>query len=265
MRRGLTSILLLTAVSAVLPGSAFAATSNSILLPGFVEAVLNGGFAPAELPAHERAPVSLALTERIRSQDGSRPSALQELEVELDRHLAFSVKGLPRCPAPLRSRQSRTETLPQCEKAKVGSGAVLVDVAFLEEPPVQVRGTLSIYNGGVRDRRTTFWLYTYLPAPVAGTILAPLRFRRETRGPFGSSGALTMPKIAGGYASVTYLGLRFRKGIFAASCPTGKSPGRATAHLVDGTVLICTYTQTCRASVAATSGGLGPWPPAGSP
>lgn len=252
MRRKLTSTWVLGGVLAVLAGGAFATASASDLLPPPLEAVFKDSFAPSKLPAHGAAPISFALTETIGNQDGSHPPALQELEIELDRPLGVSVKSLPRCSRPMQDYGPRTDTLERCEDAKVGSGTIEVEVAFPEQQPVRTTGRLNVYNGGFSDGHTMFWLYALIPAPVTGAIFVPLEFRRGKNGRYGLKGQLKLPKIANGSGSVTYLGARFQKGVFTASCPRGELQGHSTAHFVDGTILSSTLVRHC--STAAASG-----------
>jgi hypothetical protein len=240
-----TSIRALSVVLAVLAGSALATASASDLLPPPIEAVFEDSFTPSKLPAHKAAPISLALTETIRNQDGSHPPALQELEIELDRPLALSAKGLPRCSRPMQDYGPRTDTLERCEDAKVGSGTIEVEVAFPEQQPVRTTGRVNVYNGGFSDGRTMFWLYAVIPAPVTGAIFVPLEFRRDKNGHYGLRGQLKLPKIANGSGSVTYLGARFQKGVFTASCPRGELQGHSTAHFVDGTTVGGAFTRAC--------------------
>jgi hypothetical protein len=229
-----------------LGGAALGAGPVSVPLPS-VKAMFSGRITPRQLPARSRAPVSLNLAETVETLDGSHPPALQELDLELDRHLGLSVEGVPVC-QPHGGRQPREETISRCEDAKVGSGTLGVEVAFPEQTPIQIRGRVSVYNFGVRDGGTTFLLYTYLHAPVTGAIPAQLIIHRRVDGIYGWKGTLSMPKIANGAGSVTHLGIRFRKGIFSASCPTEKWQGRAPARFADGSVASSTFIQRCQST-----------------
>jgi hypothetical protein len=224
--------------------AASASGDVSLLLP--IEAVFRTSFAPAKLPAHEEAPVSLLLTEGIGQPDGSHPPPLQELQLDLDRHLELSVKGVPHCGPLLQERPVREGVLEQCEDAKVGSGTVEVEVAFPEQRPVRTHGRVIVYNSGAWGGSTRFLLYALIPAPVTGTISMQLRVWREKLAPYGWKGVLTVPKIANGAGSITYLGVRFRKGIFSASCPSGKLLGQASSTFADGEVAASAAIRPCQ-------------------
>jgi hypothetical protein len=248
VRARLTWTMVLSAVVAVLVASTSAVASPVDLLPPTVETTLSGGPSPATLPTRERVPVSLRLAETVRTPDGSHPPALQDLRMDLDRHLGLSVKGVPRCPRYPGGRQSREKPYERCEDAKVGSGTVELEVAFPEQMPVEISGELSVYNGGFREGRTMFWLFVYLPAPVTGGILMPLEIRRGGHGPYGWVGELEIPKIGNGAGSITYLGARFSKGVFSANCAGGRLLTGARSRFADGSAVSSTLIRDCRPS-----------------
>jgi hypothetical protein len=243
-------MLLVGAVLALLGASAMAAAAPVSVMPFGVEAILSGGPIPDKLPARKPAPVSFLLAERVQTSDGSHPPALQELEVELDRHFAVAVDGLPSCRPGLQYQgMAITE---QCGRARVGGGRIDIEVAFPEQPLKQVEGRLQVFNGGTARGRTTFWLYVSFPAPINGSMFIPLNFRNHPNGRYELQGTLEMPKIANGAASLTYFGARFRKGIFSAACPGGKLQEHATNRFADGSVRNAALVRVCRA--ASSSG-----------
>lgn len=244
MRAKLTSTAVLSAVLAALVASAIAVAATVDVMPPTVETILSGGTRPARLPARERAPVSLRLAETVRTPDGSRPPALRSLEVELDRHFALDVDGLPRCHPGL--QEQRMTVAERCKPAEVGAGTLAVEVAFPEQQPRQVEGALQVSNGGTVGGVTTFWLSAYLPAPVTGSIPMRLRLRRHPDGRYGLQGMLEGSRIANGAGSTTYLGARFRKGIFSASCPDGKLQEQTTSVFAAGAVQSSTLIRTCK-------------------
>jgi hypothetical protein len=236
--------VVLGAAVATFFASAIAAASPIDLMPPTVETIVSGGPSPARLPARERAPVSFLLAERLQTSDGSHPPALRELEIELDRYFSLDVEGLPRCHPGLQSQ--RTTGLEQCEPAAVGAGTLAAEVAFPEQQPSEVEGELQVFNGGTARGTTTFWLYSYLSAPITGGFFMPLKFRRHRDGRYELRANLEIPKIANGAGSITYLGARFRKGIFSASCPGGKLQEQTRSTFVDGTVQSATLIRTCK-------------------
>jgi hypothetical protein len=248
VRARLRSTVVLVAMLAALVASAIAVASPVIQVTPTLETILSGGPSPTRLPARERAPVSLLLAERVQAPDGSHPPALRHLEVDLDRHFALDVEGLPRCHPGL--QEQRKTVVEQCEPAEVGAGTLAVEVAFPEQQPREVEGTLQVFNGGIVRGVTTFWLYAYLPAPVGGSITMQLRFRRHADGRYGLQGVLDGPRIADGAGSITYLGARFRKGIFSASCPDGELQEQATSLFATGASQRATLIHTCKTAAS---------------
>jgi hypothetical protein len=139
----------------------------------------------------------------------------------------------------------------KCEEAKVGSGTADVMVSFPAQQPVGATGRVSVYNGGVNDGHTTFWIYSLVPGPVTGAILMPLDVRRDDKGFYGWNGLLKLPEIANGYGAVTNLEIAFRKGIFSARCQTGRLRARGVSRFANGSVWRNSAPQTCRRQDAA--------------
>lgn len=246
--RYLIPIFVLAAVAAG-AGASGSATGDDLVSD--VQTTFTSHISPSGLPAgRDSAPVRLALSERVQSLAGAHSPPLRELNLDLDRHLGLSVEGLPRCGPLLHESPTREEALAQCEEAKVGSGTLWVEVAFPEQVPVQISGQVNAYNFGVHDGRTMFLLYAYLPAPVTGVIPGQLKIRRRAQGVFGWEGKLTMPKIANGAGSVTYLSLRFDKGIFSASCPTGRLWSHADTLFMNGEGAAASSVQPCRGAAS---------------
>ena len=70
----------------------------------------DGGFAPTALPRDHDAPIKLFGHGRIRTLDGTRPSPLRELVLELDRHGHSETLGLPKCTKAKLVRPARTRS-----------------------------------------------------------------------------------------------------------------------------------------------------------
>lgn len=98
------------------------------------------------------------------------------------------------------------------------SARIQVEVEFPEQQPVRVLGYATVYKTGPR----AMTIFTYLSAPVTGRMLIPMTVAPKATGIYGLRVAASISKIAGGSGSLTYLGLRFRKGLFSAACPKGR-------------------------------------------
>jgi hypothetical protein len=244
-RRSLIAVLAVGIGMAAL-GSPASAPGDD-LIPD-LQALFFTPFTPSELPARGSTPIRLSLLAKIKTQTGEPPPALQELQVELDRQLAVDVEGLPVCnPALAYQHRSSTRRRDPCRKAEVGSGGIGVKVAFPEQQPVKVEGSLSVYNGGAPRGHATFWLRAYLPAPITGTVVMQLKLHREVNGRYGWIGRVEVPEIANGSGSITHFEFPFDKGIFSATCPGGDLQTHSTSRFADGTLLGVTDVHACRA------------------
>jgi hypothetical protein len=195
------------------PVATFAESGVDLLLPE-IQSSLRADPAPIPAPAEGRIPVSLRLADTISTNDGSHPPAATEVRFDLDRQLRFDMADVPTCRPT--SRVPRDQT--PCDEGRLASGRIQVEVEFPEQQPVRVLGDATAYKTGPR----AMTIFTYLSAPVTGMMLIPMTVPRKATGIYGLSATASIPKVAGGSGSLTYLGLRFRKGLFSAACPKGR-------------------------------------------
>ena len=57
----------------------------------------DGGVTPKALPKNKFAPISLNVSGKIATTDGTHPSAFREAIVDIDKNGAINTKGLPAC------------------------------------------------------------------------------------------------------------------------------------------------------------------------
>lgn len=194
--------------------------------------------APLPVPSEGRIPVSLRLAEAIWT-DGPPPPALAEARFEFDRNFRLDLSQVERCPAGPRF-DIRTGVSP-CEKYRFASGWIKVNVAFPENTPITVKGRAIAFESAPRE----FMIHAFLPAPVTALIAIPVEIGRARDGIYGLRATAAIPKIAGGYGSLVYLGLRFRKGLFSVACPQGHLQSRLINTYADGTKLSGASVTTC--------------------
>lgn len=193
--------------------------------------------APIPAPSEGRIPVSLRLANSIWTDDGTHPPAATEVRFALDKQLRLDMAGVPICkPA---SRIPRDQT--PCDEGKVASGRIQLEVQFPEQQPMRVLGDATAYKTGPRSMT----VFAFLPAPVTGMLLVPVTISRGGSGIYGFEVTASIPKAAGGSGSLTYLGLRFRKGLFSAACPKWRLQARVTDTFADGTRLAGGSITTC--------------------
>jgi hypothetical protein len=196
---------------------------------------LRTGFAaepvPIPAPSAGRVPVGLRLADSISTDDGSHPPAATEARFEFGKQFRIDLSGVPRCPAGPHF-DIRTPESP-CEEVKFATGKMKFEVAFPELEPLLVTGRAIAFK--TDDRKMT--ILAYFPAPITGEVVIPVQLGRAPgRSVYGITATASIPKVAGGYGSLVYLGLRFRKGIFSVACPDRRLQSRVTNTFADGSV-----------------------------
>jgi hypothetical protein len=227
---------------------------------GNLRIAFDGGFAPRSLPRHRAVPVTVRVEGSIATTDGTHPPPLKRLVIELNRAGRLESRGLPVCSSPLLQSTSTENALRRCRPALVGRGAFRADLAF-EQSGFPAKGTILAFNA--RDRgRPALLLHLYGTVPVRATLVLPLTISRRAKGDFGTVLSANIPKLAGGFGSVTEIELRIgreytyrgrRRGYLSASCaaPAG-FPGAVFSFLrgnfifAGGRTLRTTLTRDCR-------------------
>lgn len=195
---------------------------------------------PTPEPSEGRIPVSLRLANTISIEDGSHPPAATEIRFDLDRHYRLDLSGAERCSGGVHF-DIRTTANPCEASEEIGRGAIEVEALFPEREPITVRGKALAYKRGPRS----IVVWAYLSAPVTGLVSIPIKVAPGSAGRFGQRLTATISQIAGGSGSLTYLGLRFRKGLFSLACPDGSLQSRVTSSFADGERASGGLIQTC--------------------
>jgi hypothetical protein len=183
---------------------------------------------PVPTPSQGRVPVGLRLVDRIRATDGSDPPPVKAIRMELDKGYGLHLAKAKRCPPGVRS-DVRTREDP-CKEVKFGTGMIAVKVAFPEQQAVTVTGRAIVFKPGPGE----VMIRTFLSAPVTGVIAIPIAVERIAGSRYGLKMTAAVPKIAGGYGSITSLDIRFRKGMFSAACSQGDLRSGVTNFFASG-------------------------------
>lgn len=203
-------------------------------MPVEVEANFEMEFAPSTLPKREQAPISLRAAMGFDNSDGSHPAALREFEIEEDRDLRLNLKDVPICgPGTVESPPPQQ----RCREALIGAGKAVVNIKFPEQEPVITHAKVFAFNDGRRGGARVLLLTAYITVPTPATIVVTVKVKKIDSGPYGLDLVGSVPKIAGGSGSVTYLGVRFRKGVFSATCADGRLQTGFGVTFADGTQL----------------------------
>jgi hypothetical protein len=167
----------------------------------------NGDFSPHALPRHRPVPIEVRVDGSIRTTDGSRPPALQRLQISLNRHGVLTTRGLPTCrEAELQSTTSEV-AMERCGTAIVGHGSFGAGIYSPSEAPVPVSGRILAFNGEQAGRHVIL-LHLYGTLPITATFILPLKISHTSEGEFGTVLAARIPRIAGGTGSITSIHLK---------------------------------------------------------
>jgi hypothetical protein len=234
---------ILVALAAVLLLAASTGSALTLVIPR--EEPLQGKFSvtfSSPSPPTKRAPVAVRTAVRFRTEDGTQVPALQELKLRFDRHLKLNLREVPACSlAGIRPEPEKT-----CRDAVVARGTMKVDVRFTEGPTSLLSAKATVFKGDTSKGGPPLFLYTDFTAPIAATIATTIELQPAGGGAYGREAVASFPKIAGGQGSITHLELRFRHGIFAATCPRrGSLLAGFRARFAEGTVLSGAASRFC--------------------
>lgn len=252
-RRIFTLALLLTAL-----GALAAVARAEVVQSGDVRVNFHAGFSPKALPRARPAPISVEVEGKISTTDGSQPPALQRLGIELNSAGHLEPRGLPVCSTALLQSTSSDLALERCRRALVGKGTFVALLPVAEQ--LRVGGRALVFNGTVQGGPGML-IHIFISDPIRLTLVIPIRISHQ-KGRFGTVLTTTVPKLAGGAASIVQLklkiGRRFnaggeRRSYLSAACaaPPG-FPGapfpfaRGTFEFSGGRSMHSTLTRSCQ-------------------
>jgi hypothetical protein len=188
----------------------------------------NSGVIPKPLPKSSLALITLNVSGKIATADGSHPPALKEVIVDTDRNGTVDALGVPTCKQGQLEAQTTARAEAACKSAIVGTGTTDVEVAFPEQKPIPLHSKLITFNSGVKGGVTTIYIHAFLSNPVTAAIVTTVKITNEHKGRYGTRSVASVPRIAG---SVTAFSLTFQKRLFTYK---GKRHGYLLAKCSDG-------------------------------
>ncbi len=254
MRKSLISILVLGAALVVAFSGIATAEKPTIVKAGNLVLTLNGGFSPKALGKNTPTPITLNISGKIATADGTHPPALKEAIVETDKNGSINAKGLPVCTSGKLQAQDTSHAEDACPDAIVGEGKTDIEVEFPESKPFIAKSKLIAFNGGVRGGTTTIFIHAYLSSPVSAAVVTTVKVSKIKNGRFGTKSVASIPVIAGGSGSVQAFNLKFfrkftykgkQQSYLLAKCPDGHLNAHATAVFRDGTQLVGDFVRSC--------------------
>jgi hypothetical protein len=226
MRRNLMLVLALSAALAV--GAAAIANATQITLrAGNMIITFGGNVVPSKLPKNKYVPVSSNYFGKIKTSDGTHPSALREVIFDVDKDVKINAKGFPACkPSQLTARDTKA-AMKVCGKAKIGAGVAHIEIAFPEQNPILVKSPITIFNGGQQGGKTKLLIHVFITVPVPAAIVTQVTITKKGAGIHTVS---KVPVAAGGSGSA----IDFKFTVGKSYTQKGKKVGYTEAKCPDG-------------------------------
>jgi hypothetical protein len=231
MRRNLLVALALSVMLA-LAGATVAAATSTTVRAGNLVVTFGSNVAPKKLPRRQPAPIALSVSGKIRTTDGTHPSAFREAIADIDRNGSIDTRGIPVCKGGQLQARDTKAAKRVCGRALVGNGSAHVDIAFPEQPSIKVASPLLIFNGGTRGGKTTLYVHSFITVPVPAAIVTTITIKKIHKGRFGYHMVARVPVIVGGSGSALDFKFTIKKKFFrfkrrkhsllSAKCPDGR-------------------------------------------
>ena len=214
----------------------------------------DGGFAPTALPRDHDAPIKLFGHGRIRTADGTRPSPLRKVVVELDKHGHAETRGLPKCTIKKLEATTVAQARRMCPGAIVGTGFGTALIELPEQQPLEVSTAITIFNAPEMHGNPSGIGHAHLTYPIPTTYLVQAELEKVNNGRYGYRVEVDLPKIANDYGSGiygrlkidrkwTYTGMRLS--VANARCADGRLQARIELTFKDGTFLTGSGLKRC--------------------
>ncbi len=247
MRRNLLKALALSAVLAI-GVAAIASAASTTIKVGNLVLTFGGTISPSKLPKSKYAPITSNIFGKIKTSDGTHPSALRESVVDIT-NVKVDTKGIPACKAAQLQARDTAAAKKVCGKATIGSGLAHAEIAFPEQKPIVVTSPITVFNGGSSGGKTKMLIHTFITVPVPAAIVTDVTIKKKGS---GINAVAKVPVIAGGSGSALDFKFKITKGV-SAKCPSGSikastsktlfkneagTPGVAAQTILKGGVLV---------------------------
>jgi hypothetical protein len=227
MRRNLLVALALSAALAV-GVAAIASAASTTIRVGNLILTFGGTVSPSKMPKSQYVPVTTNIFGKIKTSDGTHPSAMRESVVDIDKDAKVDSTGLPVCKAGQLEAQNTANARKVCGKTTVGSGLAHAEIEFAEQAPIIVTSPITVFNGGTSGGKTKLLIHTFITVPVPAAIVTEVTISKKGS---GTHAVAKIPRIAGGAGSVLdfkfKLGKKYtfkgqKRSLLMARCPDGK-------------------------------------------
>jgi hypothetical protein len=226
MRRNLMLALALAAVLS-LGVAAIASAVTTTLRAGNLIVTFGGNLSPKKLPKSSYVPVTANIFGKVKTSDGTHPSALREVVLDVDKDFKVNVKGYPACKAGQLEARDTKAAMRVCGDTVLGKGNAHVEIAFPEQKPIIVASPLTVFNGGEKGGKVKLLIHIFVTVPAPAAVVTDVTISRKGS---GLHSIAKVPVVAGGSGSgldfnfnlgKTYSYKGKKVGYFEARCPDG--------------------------------------------
>ncbi len=224
MRRNLLVALALSAALAI--GVAAIASAASVTVrAGNLILTFGGTVSPKAMPKKNYVPVKTNIFGKIKTTDGTHPSALREVVVDIDKDVKINAKGFPACSAQKLNARNSNAARKVCGKSILGQGISHVEIEFAEQKPIIVTSPLTVFNGGESGGKVKLLIHIFITVPVPAAVVTEVTIQRKGT---GIHSIAKVPRVAGGAGSAIDFSFKLepkkngKKSFFEARCPDGK-------------------------------------------
>jgi hypothetical protein len=227
MRRNLLVALALSAALAV-GVAAIASAATTTIRVGNLILTFGGTVSPSKMPKSQYVGVTTNIFGKIKTSDGTHPSAMREAVVDIDKDAKVDSTGYPVCKAGQLEARNTAAAKKVCGNTTIGSGIAHAEIEFPESKPLIVTSPITVFNGGTKAGKTKLLIHTFITVPVPAAIVTQVVISKKGS---GTHAVAKIPRIAGGSGSVknfkfklgrsyTYKGKK--RHLLTARCPDGK-------------------------------------------
>jgi hypothetical protein len=221
--------MLALAVSAVLSlgVAAIASAVQTTLRAGNLVVTFGGTTSPKAISKNKYTPVTTNIFGKISTSDGTHPSALRQVDFDIDKDVKINVKGFPSCKSGELTARDTKAAMRVCGDAVLGSGIAHIEVAFPEQKPILVTSPITVFSGGESGGKVKLLIHVFITVPAPAAIVTDVTIKRKGS---GISSVSKIPVAAGGSGSAidfkfklgkTYSYKGKKVGYFEAKCPDG--------------------------------------------
>jgi hypothetical protein len=246
------SLAFVAVLATAFAASCLTAAGGVAVSGGTLVGYFDAGFSPSKLSTTEPRPIRLRVAANFVANRGTGPfPAMEELIFRTDKQIGIDVRKtptageIPGCGSGRQPPRTVAALRKACAAAVIGGGRMEVQVQLPDQPPVSIDSELTALNGGVKGGKRRVYIHAFLTAPAPGWIVTTAEIRKIRDDTYGMEAAASIPKIAGGYGSITSFAFSLKQGILTATCPNGRLDFDVQAAFADGTQMAQPVVRTC--------------------